>query len=538
MAGLCALGFALRLWYAHWPLWVDEIWSLKDLGPIRHFWQILWGISQDNNHYLYSIYLFFAWPVSHNEIWLRAPSIAAGVAAIPIMARLAGRDRVAALAAAAMTAISTLLVIYSAQARGYALAVLLWIVAYRELEKAMEKASGARWRFALAIGVAAFCHLVTFAVAVLFGLAAICEFLVRERDLVRAIRRSVQLFWPALAGLAPIFLCLVAGTVEMGGFIVNFVRPYAPALAFAGFSQMIVATLAGATAPVLVAAAMPLVAVGAFVVLREPAISRFRRISYAVMLFGFPALVFVAKPPNSHLPRYYLISAVFLILAAADLFAILWRKSGAWRAAAAAVLALLAIGNLNAMVAAKEANVAAWPEALSVIAASPSHRVGTNFDFNIREFVAYYNRFAGKPLQLTGSGFRCDNAPEWYIVESDTAAEPAMIGVDARRQDGGHCTLQYALRSTYGASTFFESRWLLYRAAAPRGTPSPSPGLTRGLRGEGSGEGRVDSPSEASLPPPHPNLLPASGEKGQPAVRSIAEGSNDGPHGRFARDGN
>ena len=73
MACLCVLGLALRLWYAHWPLWVDEIWSLKDLVPIGHFWQILWGISQDNNHYLYSIYLFFAYPISHNEIWLRAP---------------------------------------------------------------------------------------------------------------------------------------------------------------------------------------------------------------------------------------------------------------------------------------------------------------------------------------------------------------------------------------------------------------------------------------------------------------------------------
>ena len=247
MTCLCLLGFALRVWYAHWPLWVDEIWSLKDLVPISHFWQILWAISQDNNHYLYSIYLFFAYPISRNEIWLRAPSIVAGVAAIPLMARLAGRDPVAALAAAVMTAVSTFLVTYSAQARGYALAVLFWIVAYRQLEKAMDApASRARWYFALAIGAGAFCHLATFAVAVLFGLAAFCEFLRRERDLLRAIRKSLQLFWPTLVGLTPILLCLVAGYVEVGGFILNFLRPYSPVLAFAGFSQMIVATLVGA----------------------------------------------------------------------------------------------------------------------------------------------------------------------------------------------------------------------------------------------------------------------------------------------------
>jgi hypothetical protein len=468
MGCLCVLGFALRLWYAYWPLWVDEIWSLKNLVPLSHFWQVLWDVSQDNNHYLYSIYLFFAYPISHSEIWLRAPSIVAGVAAIPIMSQLAGRDHVAALAAAAMTAVSTFLVTYSAQARGYALAVLLWIVAYHQLEKAMDAAArSARWRFALAIGVGAFCHLATFAVAFLFGLAAFCEFLRRERDLVRAIRKSLHLFWPTLVGLTPMFLCLVMGYVEIGGFIVNFVRPYSPVLAFAGFSQMLVATLVGTTTPILIVAAIPLVAVGTFVVWRETTISSFRRISYAVMLFGLPALVFIAKPPNSHIPRYYLISAVFLILAAADLFAILWSKSGVWRAAVVAAATVLAVGNLHAMVVAKEANVAAWPEALSVIAASPSQRIGTNFDFNVREFVEHYNRSTDKPLQLMGSDLFCDNAPEWYIVESDTPAQPETIGVDAHRQGGGHCTLQYALRSTYGYSTFCESRWLLYRAEAP-----------------------------------------------------------------------
>jgi hypothetical protein len=282
------------------------------------------------------------------------------------MAQLAGRDRVAALAAALMTTVSTFLVTYSAQARGYALALLFWIVAYRQLEKAMDApASGARWYFALAIGAGAFCHLATFGVAFLFGLAAFCEFHRRERDLVHTIRKSLQLFWPTLLGLTPILLCLVAGYVEIGGFIVNFVRPYSPVLAFAGFSQMIVATLVGATTPVLIVAAIPLVAVGAFVVLREPTISSFRRISYAVMLFALPALVFIAKPPNSHIPRYYLISAVFLILATADLFAILWRKSEVWKAAAITVAIALGIGNLDAIVVAKEGNVAARPEALS-----------------------------------------------------------------------------------------------------------------------------------------------------------------------------
>ena len=119
------------------------------------------------------------------------------------------------------------------------------------------------------------------------------------------------------------------------------------------------------------------------------------------------------------------------------------------------------------MVAAKLANAAAWPEALSAIAASPSQTIGTNFDFNVREFVGHYNRLSAKPLQLIGSELSCDKAPEWYIVETEAAAQPETISVDARRPDGGHCSLRYALTSAYGYSTFFELRWFLYRAEAP-----------------------------------------------------------------------
>lgn len=468
IAGLCIVGLALRVWYAHAPLWVDEIWSLKDLLPIRHFWQILWDISQDNNHYLYSLYLYFAYPVSHNEIWLRAPSIAAGVASIPLLAQLSGRDRAAALAAAAMATVSAFMITYSAQARGYALAVFFWIVAYRQLEKMLDGAdAGARWRFALAIGVATFCHLATFVVAFLFGLAALVELFRRQRHLLQAIGVCLQLFWPTLVCLVPIFLCLIAGYVEVGGFIVNYVRPYSPVLAYAGFSQMIVATLEGAMTPLLIVAAIPLLAIGGGVVLRERAISSFRRISYALMLFGLPALVFATRVPNSHIPRYYSISAVFLILVAADLFAILWRKGRIWRVAALAATLTLAVGNLYALFTAKVANALAWPDALAAIEASPSQRVGTNFDFNVREFVGYYNRFAAKPLHLVGADVSCDDAPAWYIFETDAPGLEKTIRVDGRRNDGGPCSVRYVLASTYGYSTFFESRWLLYRAKEP-----------------------------------------------------------------------
>ncbi|MBV8662206.1 MAG: hypothetical protein JO107_03795, partial [Hyphomicrobiales bacterium] len=59
VAAIAAAGLALRLACSDGPLWVDEIWSLRNLRPIQHFWDVLWGISHDNNHFANSLWLLF-----------------------------------------------------------------------------------------------------------------------------------------------------------------------------------------------------------------------------------------------------------------------------------------------------------------------------------------------------------------------------------------------------------------------------------------------------------------------------------------------
>src|SRR5208283_5094387 len=60
VAALVAAGLAVRLWCARGPLWLDEIWSIENLAPLTRFWQVFWGISHDNNHFLNSLWLYFA----------------------------------------------------------------------------------------------------------------------------------------------------------------------------------------------------------------------------------------------------------------------------------------------------------------------------------------------------------------------------------------------------------------------------------------------------------------------------------------------
>ena len=130
-------GLAVRLWCARGPLWLDEIWSIENLAPLTRLWQVFWGISHDNNHFLNSLWLYFATGFSADERYLRAPSIAMGALTIAMMARIAARHSpAAALAAGAMAAVSYFLVNYSVEARGYSGMALAILVAFDAMERA------------------------------------------------------------------------------------------------------------------------------------------------------------------------------------------------------------------------------------------------------------------------------------------------------------------------------------------------------------------------------------------------------------------
>jgi hypothetical protein len=237
---LFLLGFALRLWCSSAPLWSDEIWSLRNLLPIRHFWQILWGISHDNNHFLNSLWLFFAGPISENPSWLRAPSIAAGALAIPAMAHLGARHgRAAAVAAAALTAGSFFQVTYSVGARGYATATLTLIVAFAALERAIEDPRGrGRWIMAAAAGLGLFGHLAIAPAIALLGAIGFGENLRRNRGFLAALRTTLRIFWPAGLAMSPTIAFVAAGYVVQGGFTIGYFRPYAAAHAIGAMANL------------------------------------------------------------------------------------------------------------------------------------------------------------------------------------------------------------------------------------------------------------------------------------------------------------
>lgn len=460
VAGLLLLGFVLRLLASRGPVWNDEIWSLQNLRPIHHFWQVLWDISHDNNHFLNSLWLFFASPISDNPTWLRLPSILAGVCAIPVMAHLGARhSRAAAIVAAALTAGSFFQFTYSVEARGYATAMLALIVAFAALERSLDSPSGgARWILAAAAGVGFFSHLAMAPAIVVLGAAGLAEDWRRRRDALGSLKATARLFWPAGLAMLPTLAFFVAGYINKGGFTIGYPRAYATSRAIGAMVNLEMATfglppnsfwLFGLALFVL----PPLL----LVAIAKAALPE-RRIAYFAFFTVIPAAVLTLQPPNTHAARYFFAASPFLLLLAAESFSQLWKLGGWRRAAALAALAASLTGDGLAIAQTLAGERSPWTDALSTILESRQLTLATSFDFNVGRNVDYFNRARGVELDLVPAERLCAQRPAWYIVQmaGDVAPDPT---IDLA---GAGCRLTYTFRGEYNRVPS-QLPWSLYR---------------------------------------------------------------------------
>jgi hypothetical protein len=461
VVAISLLGLAIRVYFSIGPLGNDEMWSLANLRPISHFWRILWGISHDNNHFLNSLWLYFVWPWSHDPTLLRLPSILAGALTIPLMARLgARRGPAAALAAAALMALSFFQFTYSVEARGYATATLALLAAYADLELALDQRERRpRWIFAAAAGLAFFSHLASGPVIVLFGLIAFGETLRRERDFGGAVRATIALFWPAALAMAPTLLFVAAGYRVMGGFTIGFLVPFAASRTIAAAVNLEMATfgLNPFSFPQIVFAilALPPFLLAAIFACARPE----RRIAYIVMIFALPAAALILRMPNTHAPRYFFAASPFLLLLFAEAFDAGWRRAGAARALAVVALAASFFGDVTALARLRAGMTAPWTDALRVIVASGEPTLASSFDFNVGRSVDFFNVDRGSALELIGKPAICAREPRWYVAElpDDGAAKPAL------QVEGEGCALSYALVGVYDRDIPWQPVWGLYR---------------------------------------------------------------------------
>jgi hypothetical protein len=460
LTAVVAAGLAVRVWCAQGPLWLDEIWSIENLAPLTHSWQVFWGISHDNNHFLNSLWLYWATSFSADALMLRALSIAMGALTVAMMARLgARRNPAAALAAAAMTALSYFFVNYSVEARGYAGSALALVVGFEALERSIAQPhSRARFLLAAAMGIGLLWHLAIAPAVALFALICVGE---ERRKIGRwepALSATIRIFTPTLVAAIPAVGFVAAGIFVVGHFTIGGVRAFDVNEALAAIADMardaIGINIAAPAWVVLTACAGAILAA-----LRLRLVLDHRRIAYAAILLALPAAVFVLRPPNAPIPRYYLICALFLILLLAEVFGGLWR-AGSWRrwGALAALVAIL-VGDASLLARFQASKAPSWPEALAAISESGQPRLASSFDDRIGKFVQYYNR-SHAPLDLVARADWCAKQPQWFIAE--TAVVPDLPqALDLQASD---CRVHYDFVRRYESWGLSKVGWALYRA--------------------------------------------------------------------------
>ena len=143
------LGAALRLPGLWTDLQLDEVWSLQNALAADSWFDLL-RLKIDNNHHLTSMYMYALGPDTAAVVY-RLPAYISGVAVVPLAWWVGSRDSpTTAVVTAVLFATSAAFVFYSSEARGYATAVCLLLVAWSCLRRYAES-PGLQWLLGFAI---------------------------------------------------------------------------------------------------------------------------------------------------------------------------------------------------------------------------------------------------------------------------------------------------------------------------------------------------------------------------------------------------
>jgi hypothetical protein len=344
VAALAALGLGLRIAAAQGALWLDEAWSAIEAHEVATPLGVFLNINHDNNHHLNTLWLQ-AVGMHASSLLDRAPAILAGALTIPAAALLfARRSAVAAVTAAALFAISPMMVVYGSEARGYALMMLATLVMIFFTTKAVEGRATKRtpWLMALTAFVGTLSHLTMIAP---IGLLCLWVFLEKRSSVgtPRAIAKSLALMGPTLAAcgaaLAAILLPAILSQtgLQTGGYNPHTFRNYA-----LGLSNMESWT-AGLTFPLRWLAIVALLGIGGALLVRPPAAMGSRARLYGLLILGVPVMIFVERIGNAQFARFYLSSAIGLLLLGAEWTAQAFSGAKPVRALSAAAGALFLV---------------------------------------------------------------------------------------------------------------------------------------------------------------------------------------------------
>jgi uncharacterized membrane protein len=418
----CAL---VRLACIFGDLWLDEIWSVRLVSEIASWEEVFTRIVHDNNHPLNSIYLFLLFPAPADWMY-RLLSVTAGSAAVAV-AGLIGRMqwqllfpedakgcRAAGLLTAGIIGASYLMIHYSAEARGYAPAVLFCLLALLSLLHANQDRSN-RWALvywaACVLGLLAHFTMVQVVLAGL--LASLMQEAASKKSLVRRLLRLT--YWQLLPCT---FLCLYylgfVRNLNIGGGTNN------PLLGVLGEAA---AYSLGFPAAVGTALALPLMLLLSIVALLDIwQRQRFLAVFYAAAIFVIQAASMLGTDQfTQRFPRYFTISAALTLLLIAHVLLRLWNSKPSMHIVIAALVVAFVIGNGIHASRLIRFGMGQYQRALRhIVARTPGEVITVSSDHDFRNFamIGYYSSVAGpgKSIEYIRSGELPMTGTQWLIL--------------------------------------------------------------------------------------------------------------------------
>jgi len=468
-APLVVAAALVRLAAASNEFWLDEVWSLFIALDAKSAWR-LFTVRHDNNHILNTLYLR---AIGLTDAWIlyRLLAVVAGTAtAALVLACERTERRLEALAAATLIAFSYPLVLYSAEARGYAPALLCALASFYALERYWEEP---RRTALLAFWVSAIAGVLSHAIYLQAYLALVVWSLVRTVQASGVSGRALRTFAVAhalpLAAAAGFSLFFLRGMVVGGGQPYRTLDVLREAAAYTvGVPQRL-----GTVGLVLVLAA----ACAALVILCKQHSPRW---PFFVLVLGVvPALVLsVTRPPVLYF-RYFLVQILFgYLLVAAGLGALVRRGRGG-RVSCLALLVLYVAAQLPALYTLAATGRGGCIGAVRYLGAETDGDevvVGSDEEFRSQLMLWYFARFlpAGKRLRYLARPEWPATGPEWMLLH---ALGPGVERPPTLQVGRGNRFERVAEFTCGGAARWY---WWVYRrvpspsAALPGPVPSPA----------------------------------------------------------------
>ena len=317
---ILATASAIRICGALNEPWLDEILALVTARNVVSICDIFTKIHSEVNHHLYTAYLYLVNPQG-NWLLCRLPSLAAGIGTVAI-AGLIGRRRSTADAFFAMFLIgfSYVMVLYSSEMRGYALAVFFSYLSFYLLDSYL---ASKRCHTALFFSLSVVFGIISQLTFLSFYLAALIWSVFRLMKSRSSLRQFIveilSIHAIPLIFLAAFYFVSVRGITGIGGTpSPSLIHSYGTALAWsmgapsADFLRMLTCI-----------AAVVVLYAGSQLLWREKSDSY---VFFLGVILVFPNILIGLRGADEIYVRYYIISIAFLLLLCGYLLAALYRQ--------------------------------------------------------------------------------------------------------------------------------------------------------------------------------------------------------------------